>query len=381
MTLADIAKANGMGIEVINLGIGEPDFDTPHHIKDAAIHAIRDGYTKYTPVEGYAFLRQAIVDKFHRENGLTFSPKEVMASCGGKHSIYNFLQAILSPGDEVIVPAPFWPSFLDMISLSDGVPVIAMCGMETDYKLTPELLERHITPRTRAVIINSPSNPSGAVYHADELLALSEVLERHPDIWVMSDDMYEHITLDDFRFVNILNVRPDFRRRTVIFNGVSKAYAMTGWRIGYLAAPEKLVAVMANLQSQNTSNPTSISQVAASTALNAGTASIRPMVDAFRQRYKFLDANLNGYMGIRSAPSQGAFYMFANVESAMRHLHDQGKIPAMSDQAFCSYLCFTAGVAVVPGSAFGVENHVRISFATSLKHLDAAVTAIHKALR
>lgn len=377
-TLADIARMKAVGKTVINLGIGESDFDTPQPIKDAAIRAIAAGHTKYTPVEGIPELRRAIVDKFERENGLSFEIGEVMASCGGKHNIYNFFQAVLDPGDEVIVPAPYWPSFLDMVALSDGVPVVVPCPMAVGYKLTPELLDAHLTPRTRAVVLNSPSNPSGAVYDRDELDALAQVLDRRPEIWVLSDDMYEHIALEDFRFVNILNVRPDYRERTIVCNGVSKAYAMTGWRIGYSAAPAKLTAAMAKLQSQNTSNPTSVSQYAAIAALDGGLDAIRPMTDAFRQRHRYLLDKLVGTCGIASLRAKGAFYVFADIGAAIDRLYAQGRIAAPTDLAFCSYLLSEGGVAVVPGSAFGIDRHMRLSFAASQEKLAQATQAIQR---
>jgi aspartate aminotransferase len=377
---ARAAKLKAEGKDVIGLGAGEPDFDTPDHIKAAAIEAIRQGFTKYTPVGGTAGLKAAVVKKFGRDNGLDYRPSQILVSCGGKHSFYNLAQAFLNSGDEVIIPAPYWVSYPDMVLLAEGKPVFIETGLEQGFRIAPAQLEAALTPKTKMVVINSPSNPTGAVYRREELSALGEVLRAHPDVLIVSDDMYEHILLEDRPFTNILNACPDFYDRTMVLNGVSKAYSMTGWRIGYAGGPEHIIAAMESIQSQSTSNPTSISQVAAEAALNGDQGCIRPMVDAFRERHRYAVDRLNAMPGVRCLDSGGAFYAFPDFGDAIARLHKRGKLPAATDLALSEYLLEMAGVAVVPGSAFGAEGYLRLSFATSLDNLRQALDRIGRAL-
>jgi aspartate aminotransferase len=377
------ARANRLkaeGRDIISLGTGEPDFDTPQHIKDAAIEAIRSGFTKYTAVGGTPSLKLAVINKFKRDNHLDYSMAQVLVSCGGKQSFFNLVQAWINPGDEVIIPAPYWVSYPDIVLLAGGVPVILQTGISQGFKITPEQLQAAITPRTRLLVINSPGNPSGAVYSADELAALGEVLRRHPNILIASDDMYEHILLQDQTFYNILNVCPDLYPRTVVLNGVSKAYAMTGWRIGYCAGPIELITAMENVQSQSTSNPTSISQVAAQAALDGDQSCITPMIAAFRERHQFIVQGLNTLPGIQCLYAGGAFYAFFDATEAIARLHQTGRLTAATDLAFTEYLLEHAGVALVPGSAFGSPGYVRLSFATSMSQLETALDRLANAL-
>ncbi|MHB1232078.1 MAG: pyridoxal phosphate-dependent aminotransferase [Burkholderiales bacterium] len=374
------ASLKAQGKDIIGLGAGEPDFDTPQHIKNAAIAAINAGFTKYTAVDGMPSLKQAIIAKLKRDNGLAYTPRQILVSCGGKQSFFNLVQAFINPGDEVIIPAPYWVSYPDIVILADGKPVIVNAGIEQGFKITPAQLAAAITPKTRMVVINSPSNPSGAIYTQAELEALGAVLRRHPEILIASDDMYEHILLGDAPFANILNACPDLYERTVILNGVSKAYAMTGWRIGYAAGAEALITAMTNVQSQSTSNPTSISQVAAEAALNGDQACIQPMLKAFRERHAFVVDALNKIPGVQCLPAGGAFYAFSDVRAAIAHLHKKGVIAAANDIALSNYLLEKSGVAVVPGSAFGLEGYIRLSFATSMQNLEQALARIHQAL-
>ena len=373
------AKLKADGRDIIGLGVGEPDFDTPQHIKAAAIAAIDQGFTKYTAVGGTPGLKQAIAAKFKRENGLDYSAKQILVSCGGKQGFYNLIQATINPGDEVIIPAPYWVSYPDIVILADGKPVIVEAGIEQGFKLTPAQLEKAITARTRMLVINSPSNPTGALYSLDELKALGEVLRKHPKVLIATDDMYEHIRLLDTPFVNILNACPDLYERTVVLNGVSKAYAMTGWRIGYNAGPTELIAAMENIQSQSTSNPTSISQVAAEAALNGDQACIQPMLAAFKERHRFVVDSLNAMPGVKCVESGGAFYAFPDMRGAIDSLFAAGKLTAKTDMALSQYL-LDHDVAVVPGSAFGAEGYIRLSFATSMTNLEKALKRIAKAL-
>ncbi len=376
---ARAAKLKAEGRDIIGLGVGEPDFDTPAHIKDAAIEAIRAGFTKYTAVGGTPGLKKAVIGKFQRENGLDYTPAQILVSCGGKQSFYNLAQAVVNPGDEVIIPAPYWVSYPDMVILADGVPVIVEAGIEQGFKITPAQLEAAITPKTRMLVINSPSNPTGAVYGREELAALGEVLRRHPRVLVASDDMYEHILMADGEFSNLLNVCPDLAERTLVLNGVSKAYAMTGWRIGYAAGPVEIIAAMENIQSQSTSNPTSISQVAAEAALNGDQSCIRPMLAAFRERHRFVVDGLNAMPVVKCVDSGGASYAFPDASAAISKLHAAGKLKEATDLALTAYL-LDFGVAVVPGSAFGSEGCIRLSFATSMANLDKAISRIAQAL-
>ena len=367
---ATAARLKAEGRDIIGLGAGEPDFDTPEHIKEAAIAAIRAGKTKYTAVDGTPGLKQAIIAKLRRDNGLEYRPEQILVSCGGKQSFYNLCQAMLDAGDEVIVPAPYWVSYPDMVLLADATPVIVTAGQEQGFKLTPEQLEKAITPCTRLVTLNSPSNPTGVAYSIDELHALGEVLRRHPRVLIATDDMYEHIIFRGKRFVNILNACPDLYGRTIVLNGVSKAYSMTGWRIGYAGGPAPLIAAMKKIQSQSTSNPTSISQAAAEAALNGDQSCVAAMCRAFEERHDYIVAALNAIPGIECLPADGTFYVFPDVSKAI------AKLGLPDDAAFASLLLDKVGVALVPGTAFGAPGHVRISFATGIDALREAVGRI-----
>lgn len=377
---ARAAKLKAEGKDIIGLGAGEPDFDTPQHIKDAAIAAINKGFTKYTPVGGTASLKQAIIAKFKRDNGLDYTAKQILVSCGGKQSFFNLALATINPGDEVIIPAPYWVSYPDIVIIAEGKPVIVQAGIEQGFKMTPAQLESAITSKTRMVVINSPSNPSGGVYTLEDLKALGAVLRKHPNILIATDDMYEHIALTDEKFCNILNACPDLYPRTMVLNGVSKAYAMTGWRIGYAAGPENIITAMENVQSQSTSNPTSISQVAAEAALNGDQACITPMLKAFRERHEFVVSELNKIPGLSCIKAGGAFYAFPDARTAIATLHRKGTIKEATDIALSEYLLVEAGVAVVPGSAFGSEGYIRLSFATSMDNLQKALERMARAL-
>ncbi|QNM97481.1 pyridoxal phosphate-dependent aminotransferase [Chitinimonas koreensis] len=383
-TLAITAKAQKLkaeGRDVVALAAGEPDFDTPEHIKAAAIAAIQGGFTKYTPVSGTPGLKNAIIAKFKRDQGVDYTARQVLVSCGGKQSFYNLCQAYLNEGDEVVIPAPYWVSYPDMVILAQGKPVIVECGIEQGYKLSPGQLEAAITPRTKLVVLNSPSNPTGAVYTLDELRALGEVLKKHPRVLIASDDMYEHVMLGDTVFANILNACPDLYPQTILLNGVSKAYSMTGWRIGYAAGPEWLIKAMENIQSQSTSNPTSISQVAAEAALNGPQAEcFAPMLAAFNARHAFVVEKFNAIRGLKCLPAGGAFYAFVDAREAIQNLFREGKLAAPTDLALGGYLLEAQDVAVVPGSAFGAEGYFRISFATSMANLEKALARIGQAL-
>ena len=377
---ARAARLKAEGKDIIGLGAGEPDFDTPQHIKDAAIAAINRGFTKYTAVGGTPGLKNAVIAKFKRENGLNYAPGEILVSSGGKQSFFNLVLATINAGDEVIIPAPFWVSYPDIVLIAEGRPVIVEAGIEQGFKITAAQLEQAITPRTRMFVINSPSNPSGGVYTQDELAALGEVLLRHPRILVATDDMYEHILLSGGRFVNIVNACPDLYPRTIVLNGVSKAYAMTGWRIGYCGGPAAIITAMENIQSQSTSNPASISQAAAEAALNGDQSCIGPMVSAFSERNRFVTDALNAIPGVKCLLSDGAFYAFADVREAIGRLHARGVTQDRTDIAFSEYLLERGGVAVVPGSAFGSEGYIRLSFATAMANLENALARIAKAL-
>ena len=373
-TLTITARANAFkaeGRDIIGLGAGEPDFDTPEHIKLAAMEAIRAGFTKYTPVDGTPELKQAIIDKFRRDNGLEYTAAQILVSCGGKQSFYNLCQALLDDGDEVIIPAPYWVSYPDMVLLADGRPVIVETGIEEHFKITPEKLEAAITPRTRLLVLNSPSNPTGMVYSRAELAALGEVLKAHPDVLVASDDMYEHILWAKEPFSNIVNACPDLVERSIVLNGVSKAYSMTGWRIGYAAGPRPLIAAMKKIQSQSTSNPTSISQVAATAALNGEQECIQTMLAAFRMRHDRVLEMLNAIDGVNCLPSEGAFYAFPDMRGLIERLDG-----IEDDVQLAEYLIEKVGVALVPGSAFGSPGYMRLSFATSLENLEEAIGRI-----
>ncbi|MFP4243847.1 MAG: pyridoxal phosphate-dependent aminotransferase [Ectothiorhodospira sp.] len=368
------AQLKAQGRDVIGLGAGEPDFNTPDPIKEAGITAIREGKTKYTAVDGTPGLKQAIIEKFKRDNGHHFEPDQILVSCGGKQSFFNLCQALLDAGDEVIIPAPYWVSYPDMVLLADGAPVIVPTGKDQAFKMTPAQLEGAITPRTRLVVINSPSNPTGVAYSREELVALGQVLLRHPHVLVATDDMYEHMMFGDAPFCNILMACPDLEERTIVLNGVSKAYAMTGWRIGYAGGPKPLIAAMKKIQSQSTSNPTSVSQEAAEAALNGDQSCVGEMCRAFQERHDYLVEALTAIPGVECLPSDGTFYSFPSVQGAMDRLGID------SDVAFAEHLLDQVGVALVPGSAFGAEGYVRISFATSLDNLKQAVERIGRAV-
>ncbi|MBZ0093810.1 MAG: pyridoxal phosphate-dependent aminotransferase, partial [Sulfuricella sp.] len=377
---ARAARLKAEGKDIIGLGVGEPDFDTPQHIKDAAKKAIDDGFTKYTPVGGIPSLKNAIVAKLKRDNGLDYAAREVIVGVGGKQCIFNLALAVLNPGDEVVIPAPYWVSYADIAMVAEAKPVIVECGIEQGFKITPAQLDAAITAKTKIFMINSPSNPTGAVYTLDELKALGEVLKRHPHVLVATDDMYEHVNLSGVKFVNILNATPELKDRCVVLNGVSKAYSMTGWRIGYAAGPEKIIKAMEILQSQSTSNPTSISQVAAQAALDGDQSCIEPMVKAFRERHAFVVRRFNEMKGVKCIHAGGAFYAFPDAREAIADLHRRGTLAEATDMAFSEYLLEKAGVAIVPGSAFGAEGYFRISFATSMKNLEMALERIQKAI-
>jgi aspartate aminotransferase len=379
MTLAQKLKREGS--DVIVLAAGEPDFDTPEHIKKVAIQAILDGKTKYTAVGGTVELKQAIVAKLKRENNLEYAANEVIASAGGKHSIFNLLQALISEDDEVIIPAPYWVSYPDMVLLADGKPVIVNCPIETNYKITPSALKQALTAKTKAIFLNSPSNPTGMVYTAKELRELADVLVLYPNVYIITDDIYEHILFGNEKFVNIVNVAPELLNRTVIINGVSKAYAMTGWRIGYAACKDsKLIKAMETIQSQSTSNPCSIAQAAATEALNGDFSSILKMKKSFEERHNYVVERLNKIKGIKCLAAQGAFYSFFDCSEAINNLFNAGKIQQKNDLAFSSYLLNNYLVAGVPGSAFGLDNHMRISYATNMHELETALNRMEAAL-
>jgi aspartate aminotransferase len=370
-----VAQLKAEGKDVIGLNVGEPDFDTPVAIAEAGIDAIRKGFTRYTPVEGNADLKDAIIAKFKRENGLQYKRNQVLVSTGAKQTIFNLILALIDPGDEVVVPAPYWVSYPDMALLAGGVPVTPYAGADQGYKITAEQLEAAITPKTRLFVLNSPSNPTGAAYTRAELRGLGEVLMKHPKIIICTDDMYEHIYWASEPFVSLASVCPELYDRTVTVNGVSKAYAMTGWRIGYCGGPAELVAAMGTIQSQSTSNPSSIAQKAALVALNGDQACVRDMNEHFKRRHDFVVDGLNRLPGVSCLRGAGTFYAFAEVSKAMKI------VGAQDDNAFAEYLLDRAGVAVVPGSGFGGPNHMRLSFACSLETLDAALKRIGGALQ
>ena len=361
---AQARKLKAEGRDVIGLGAGEPDFDTPENIKQAAIDAINRGETKYTDADGMPELKAAIVAKFKRENDLDYTPANIHVAPGGKPVIFNALVATLNPGDEVIVPAPYWVSYPDMVLLAGGTPVIVPAGMEAGYRITPEQLEAAITSRTKWLILNSPSNPSGAGYGADHMRALTDVLMRHPHVWVLADDIYEHLVFDDFRFVTPAQVEPNLKDRTLTMNGVSKSYAMTGWRIGYGAGPEVLIRAMAKLQSQSTSNPSSIGQYAALAALNGPQDYIETSRAIFQRRRDLVVAALNECPGISCPVPQGAFYVYPSIHELIGKTSAGGTV-IKDDEAFATALLDETGVAVVFGAAFGLSPHFRVSYATS----------------
>ncbi len=370
-TLAVTAKAaelRAAGRDIIALSAGEPDFDTPSHIKEAAIKAIHDGKTKYTAAGGLPEIKQAVVDKFQRENALSYKPEQVLVSCGAKHSIYNLMQALLNPGDEVIIPAPYWVSYPDMAKLTGAEPVVIKTGLESRFKITRKQLHGAITDKSRLFIINSPSNPTGVSYSETELAEIAAVLTEHPEIIILTDDIYEHILWGQSGFKNIVNVCPELYDRTVVVNGVSKAYSMTGWRIGYLGGPLSLVKAAQKIQSQSTSNPSSISQYAAIAALNGDQTYINESMAIFKQRHDFVHAGLNDIDGVECTASDGTFYSFPNMQGVIDKLDGIN-----NDMELGEYLLEQAEVALVPGSAFGAKGYMRLSYATSMENLETAI--------
>ncbi|MEC8443522.1 MAG: pyridoxal phosphate-dependent aminotransferase [Pseudomonadota bacterium] len=368
------AELRAEGKDIIGLGAGEPDFDTPEHIKKAAIEAINNGFTKYTAVDGTPALKSAIIDKLNNDNGLSYAPNQILVSCGGKQSFFNLALALINPGDEVVIPAPYWVSYPDMVKIAEGQPVIIETDESTRFKITPEQLDAAITDKTRLVVLNSPSNPSGVAYTKAELEAIGDVLRKYPDVLIATDDMYEYIWWADFAFENIVTACPDLYDRTIVLNGVSKAFSMTGWRIGYAAGPVKLIGAMKKIQSQSTSNPTSISQVAAEAALRGGRDCVTPMVKAFKERHDYIVDALNAIPGVSCIAGDGAFYAYPCVKGAM-------EAASISDDVeFAEKLLNEAGVALVPGSAFGTPGYMRLSFATSMDTLKDAIGRLEKAL-
>ncbi len=377
-TLAVTARAQELrraGRDVIGLGAGEPDFDTPEHIKQAAIDAIREGFTKYTAAEGILELRQAIADKFRRDNGIEYATDQIIVSVGGKHSLFNLFEAVLNPDDEVVIPAPYWVSYPAMALLADAEPVIVSAGADQGFKLRPEQLQGAIDDSTRLFVLNSPSNPTGAAYTRAELEALAEVLREYPRVLICTDDMYEHIYWGDEPFTSFLTAAPDLYERTITVNGVSKAYSMTGWRIGYAGGPAPIIGAMRKIQSQSTSNPCAIAQRAALAALTGDQTCVVKMNRAFKERHDYLVAALNDIPGFSCLPGAGTFYAFPDVSGAIEDLPD-----ISGDIQFAEFLLEKAEVAVVPGSAFGAPGHVRLSFACSLETLETAVGRIRIAL-
>ena len=366
------------GEDVIGLAAGEPDFDTPDNIKEAGIAAIRRGDTKYTAPDGRRELKEAICRKLKRENGLDYKPEQVTVGSGGKHVLYNAFMASLNPGDEVIIPAPYWTSYPDMVLLAEGVPVAVPCTEEEGFRLTPEKLEQAITPKTKWLVLNSPSNPTGAGYHWQDMKALTDVLLRHPQVWVLTDDMYEHIVYDGFEFCTPAQVEPKLYERTLTCNGVSKAYSMTGWRIGYAAGPVELIKAIGKVQSQSTTNPSSISQTAAIEALDGPQDFIAPRAESFRQRRDLVVSMLNQAKGLRCRTPEGAFYVYPSCEGAIGKTTPAGK-RIETDDDFAAYLLETEKVVVVPGSAFGLSPYFRISYATSEAKLEEACRRIQRA--
>ena len=379
-TMAADAKARELraaGKNVIALAAGEPDFDTPDNIKEAAIKAIRDGKTKYTNVDGIPELKAAICAKFKRENGLAYTPAQINVSPGGKPVIYNAMVATLNPGDEVVIPRPYWVSYPDMVLLAGGTPRFVPTSADTGFKVKAADLEAAITPKSRWLILNSPSNPSGAAYTKAELRALADVLLRHPQVWILTDDMYEHLVFGDFEFWTIAQVEPALYERTLTMNGVSKAYAMTGWRIGYAAGPEPLIKAMAKVMSQTTSNPSSISQWAAVEALTGPQDFIKPNAKLFEERRDLVVSMLNQARGMRCPTPEGAFYVYPSVEALIGKTAPSGK-PIGSDEDFAVELLESEGVAVVFGAAFGLSPHFRVSYATSTANLEDACARIQR---
>ena len=380
VTLAIAAKAGKLraeGVDVINFSAGEPDFDTPEHIKAAAVEALRKGMTKYTDVKGIEPLREAITDMYRREHDLNYRKEDVLVSCGAKHSLYNLLQAVVNPGDEVVIPAPYWVSYADMALLAGGTPKLVRADEESGFRITARQLADALTPRTRVFFLNSPCNPTGAAYSKDELLALAVVLQKH-DCLIFADDIYEKIAYDGFEVHNILTLCPALRERTVIINGVSKSYAMTGWRIGYALGPGDVIAGAGKIQSQSTSNPTSIAQAAALEAVRGPQEAVSVMVREFQKRRDVIVDRLNAIQGITCRKPEGAFYVFPNI-SALLHKRARGK-ELDSPCAVADYLLEEAKVAAVPGEDFGSTSHIRFSYATSLDDIEKGCARVADAV-
>ena len=376
-TMAVVKKATELkaaGKDIISLGAGEPDFDTPDNVKQAGIDAIKNGQTKYTIVDGTIELKRAIIGKFKRENSLTYNEKQVTVGVGGKHVIFNAILATINPGDEVIIPAPYWVSYPDIVLLAGGIPKIIECNESNDFKILPEQIEKNITKNTKWIILNSPSNPTGSVYSEQELRSIGKVLEKFPQVLIMSDDIYEHVLYDDFKFFTIAQI-PELFSRTLTINGLSKSYAMTGWRVGYAGGAEDLIQAMGKIQSQSTTNTSSISQAAAVEALNGVQDFIKPRSDAFKKRRDFVVQKLNTIKGLTCKNPQGAFYVFPNCKNCIGKKDKMGK-QILNDTDFVTSLLENTGVAVVQGSAFGSEGYFRISYATSMDNLVKALDKI-----
>lgn len=372
--LALATELRAAGRDIISLGAGEPDFDTPAHIRDAAIAAINTGQTRYTPVDGTAELKDAIRSKFARENQLAYEPSQILVTCGAKQALFNLCMALLGPGDEAIIPAPYWVSYPDMVRLADGTPVVIEAGIEQDFKISPEQLDAAITAKTRLFILNSPSNPTGACYTQAEIAALGSVLEKHRQVVILSDDIYEHIYWAQDPFVSFATACPALQDRTVTTNGVSKAYAMTGWRIGYAAGPQELITAMKTIQSQSTTNACSVSQAAAVAALSGDQACVHEMVKAYRERHDYIVAALQEIEGVQCRPGEGTFYAFAKFQSVM----DARGMD--SDIDLAALMLNEGDVACVPGSAFGAPGYIRFSFACSMEMLEESIRRIKRAL-
>lgn len=368
------AKLREEGRNVISLGAGEPDFDTPEHIKEAAIRAIRDGHTKYTAIDGTSQLKAAIAEKFRRDNDLEYAHDEILVSCGAKHTLFNLCMGLLSAGDEAIIPVPYWVSYPDMVRVAEGVPVFVPTGIDSDFKITPGQLRETITDKTRLLFLNSPSNPSGSCYTRDELVALGEVLLEHPQVVIAADDIYEHVYWGDEPFCSLATAVPDLKPQTVTINGVSKCYAMTGWRVGYAGGPAEVIKAMKTIQSQATSNPCSVSQAASAAALTGDQSAVKAMTAAYRERSDYIVAALNSLPGFECRPGEGAFYAFPRVTGAMEALGLD------DDLALVARILEAATVVMVPGTPFGSPGYVRLSFACSLAELEDAIERIRGVL-
>ena len=380
-TLAISAKAKKLkseGVDIINFGIGEPDFDTPQNIKKAAIDAINNGFTKYCPVSGTPDIKKAIITKLKEDNNLDYSPEEIIVSCGAKHSVYNIFQAVFNPGDEVIVPSPYWVSYPDMAILAGALPVIVSTDDKTNFKVTAKQIEHVITPKTKALILNSPSNPTGNTYTFDELKEIAKVCVEH-HLLIISDEIYEKLVYDNFKYYSIAQVSKEVQNQTLVVNGVSKAFAMTGWRIGYCAGPKDIIAAMTKIQSQSTSNPTSISLKATTEALNGPKDEMEKMRQEFEKRRNYIVEKLNSIDGIKCVKPNGAFYVFPNISKLLGKKYSNKTIN--TDVELCEYLLDNARIAVVPGSAFGLPGYIRLSYATSMENIIEGISRLEKTVK